>query len=129
MSLASDRLTSQLQGMTERYLYGDDGFLIKSVPSGTYDTYNHPVVSTSSIPVTGSFSDKPSHETWKDHVDLAEINAEFRFKSQTAPEKGDQFKIVGRFGSLNYPNKTYEIAGIVNRGNFGFVIALKAVEV
>lgn len=127
--LPNNRLAEQLQRVAENSFYGDDGFLIKSVASGTYDTYNHPVMTVTNIPVSGSFTDKPSREIWKDHLDLAVIEGEIRFKSQTAPDKGDKFRITGRFGSQNYPDKTYEIMGIVNRGQFGFVCALKTVEV
>jgi hypothetical protein len=122
-------LVAQLQRVTARDFYGDYGYIIKAVKAGTFDAYNHPVTTDTSIPVECSFTDRPSTEIWKEHLDLSIIQGEARFTSQTPPDKGDKFKIVGRFGSQNYPDKTYEIVGIVNRDAFGYVVALKAVEV
>ena len=127
--LPNNRLVAQLQRITESNFYGDDGFIIKSIESGSFDAYNKPITATSSISVQCSFTDKPSREIWKEHLDLEQIEGEVRFASQTPPTKGDKFKIVGRFGSPNYPDKTYEVIGIVNRDVFGYVVALKAVQV
>ena len=126
--LPNSRLVQQLSSATERFMYGDDGFLIKSVANGSYDTYGKPVTTESSVPLVCSFTDKPSREVWKDHVELEVIEGEVRFTSQSEPNKGDKFKIIGRFGSLNYPDKTYEIIGIHSRGDFGYLCALKAVN-
>ncbi len=127
--LPNSRLVAQLQRIVDKDVYDSTGYLIKSVDSGTFDVYNHPVTTDSNIPVRCSFTDRPSTEIWKEHVDLSIVQGEARFTSQTQPNKGDKLKIVGRFGTQNYPDKTYEIVGIVNRDAFGFVVALKAVEV
>ena len=126
--LPNSRLVQQLANATDRFMYGDDGFLIKSVTSGSFDTYGKPIASEAHIPLSCSFTDKPSREVWKDHIELEVIEGEVRFNSQSEPGKGDRFKIIGRFGSLNYPNKTYEIIGIHSRGDFGYLCALKAVN-
>jgi hypothetical protein len=118
-----------LQRVVDRDFYGDDGYIVKDIEAGTYDAYNKPVTTERTIPVRCSFTDRPSTELWKEHLELEMVNAEVRFTSQTPPTKGDKFKIVGRFGSENYPDKTYEIVGIVNRDAFGFVVALKAVSI
>jgi hypothetical protein len=127
--LPNSRLTAQLSRITEQTMFGDTGYLIKSVETGSFDAYNKPVYSESKIPLNCSFTDKPSRDIWKDHVDLEIIEGEVRFISQTPPTKGDKFQISGRFGSMNYPDRTYEIIGVANRDVFGFVIALKSVTV
>jgi len=128
--LPNARLVAQLQRVTETSVYGDDGYLVKTVNTGTYDKYNHPITTTTNVHVACSFTDKPTASIWKDHVDLEILLGEVRFNCATAiPVKGDQFKVVGRFGTTNYPDKTYEIAGITNRDAFGYICALKAVVV
>ena len=125
--LPNSRLVAQLSRATKQLMYSDSGYIIKSVGTGTYDTYNHEVMTTSNIPVECSFTDKPSREIWKDHVDLENIEAEVRLN--TKPTKGDSFKITKRFGNESYSDKTFEIVGIMPRGDFGYVVALKAVSV
>ena len=128
--LPNARLTAQLSRVTRQAMFGDTGYLIKEVWDGaTYDIYNHPVVTESLVPVDCSFTDKPTLSIWKEHVDLEILMGEVRFNSPTEPTKGDKFKLVGRFGTAYYPDKTFEIAGTTNRDVFGFVCALKAVTV
>ena len=127
--LPNSRLVAQLQRIVDKDVYDSTGYLIKSVDSGTFDVYNHPVTTDSNIPVRCSFTDRPSTEIWKEHVDLEILMGEVRFNSPSEPTKGDKFKLVGRFGTAYYPDKTFEIAGCTNRDVFGFVCALKAVTV
>lgn len=122
------RLSGQLSRTSRSKFYTDKGYLIKEVWSGAYDIYNHKVVTESLIPVDCSFTDKPTLSIWKEHIDLEILMGEVRFTSQTEPTKGDKFKLVGRFGTANYPDKTFEIAGCTNRDVFGYACALKAVN-
>jgi hypothetical protein len=127
--LPNARLTAQLSRVTKQAMFGDTGYLIKEVGSGTYDIYNHEIMTLSNVPVVCSFTDKPTLSIWKEHIDLEILMGEVRFNSPTEPTKGDKFKLVGRFGTAYYPDKTFEIAGCTNRDVFGFVCALKAVTV
>jgi len=127
--LPNSRLTAQLNRIAKQNMFGDTGYLIKQVWSGAYDSYGKPVMTESNIPVICSFTDRPTAIIWQSHVDLEIISGEVRFNSASEPTKGDKFKVVGRFGTLNYPDKTYEIVGTTNRDIFGFVCALKAVSV
>ena len=127
--LLNSRLTAQLNRVAKQDMFSDTGYLIKSVASGTYDINNHPVMTETNVPVVCSFTDRPTAVIWQGHVDLEIITGEVRFNSGSEPSKGDRFKVVGRFGTVNYPDKTYEIVGTTNRDVFGFVCALKAVSV
>ena len=127
--LPNSRLTAQLSRVTKNYMFGDTGYLIKEVWNGSYDIYNHKIVTESLIPVDCSFTDKPTLSIWKEHIDLEILMGEVRFNSNSEPTKGDKFKLVGRFGTAYYPDKTFEIAGTTNRDTFGYVCALKAVTV
>ena len=126
--LASPRLVAQLQRRTAEGFYGDSAFLLVDVADGTYDAYNNPVVTTTSVPLECSFSDKPKMESWRDYADIEEIEAEIRFKAPT-PTKGNRVKVTGRFDGDTYTDKTFEVVGIQDRGAFGYVCALKATAV
>lgn len=125
--MITPRLAGMIQKSTERMAYSDKGCIIRDVPGGTFDAYNHPVTTETKIPVDCSFTDKPTREIWKEHVNLDVIEAEVRFSSVT-PESSDRFEIVERFGA-EITNNTYEVVGISARGAFGYVVALKAVSV
>jgi hypothetical protein len=127
MSLINSRLAGQLQRITESSVYIDKAVILRDVASGTFDTYNHPVTTESEIPAVGSFTDKPTREIWKEHVNLALIEAEYRLKSPK-PLDSDRLRITERFGSMT-TERTYEVVGISDRGTFGYVVALKAVSV
>lgn len=126
--LANPRLVAQLQRMTASGAYGDTAVLLADVPTGTYDPYNNPVVTTTETVLACSFTDKPKMETWKDYADIEVVEAEIRFKSP-APTKGNRVKVTGRFDNPDYTDKTFEIIGIQDRGDFGYVCALRAVAV
>lgn len=128
MRLASPRLVAQLQRRAAAGFYGDSAFLLVDVADGTYDAYNNPVVTTTSVPLECSFSDKPSAESWSGYADIENVEAEIRFKAPT-PTKGNRVKVTGRFDSETYTDKTFEVIGIQDRGAFGFVCALKATAV
>lgn len=125
--LVSARLAAQLQRRTIDHAYTDAGFYIPAPDVATLDDYGQPTASTSLVPVSCSFTDKPSAEKWQGYADIAEIVAEVRWATPQ-PNKGAQFKISKRFG--NFANEqTYEIVGVQDRGAFGYVCALKAVTI
>lgn len=123
-------LVQRLQAQVKSGFYVDSAYLIKKIPTGTFDDNNTELFNDSEIPLDGcSFTDTPSMEKWKDYADLGEINAEIRWGRSPQPEKGDTIRVVGRFETLQYPNVTFEIAGIRNRDGFGWMVALRAVSV
>jgi|SRR3972149_5330548 len=128
MRIANTRLVTQLRIRMQKGFYVDSAYLLIDVPSGTYDEYNQPVITTSEVPIACSFTDKPKSESWQDYADIENIEAEIRFLAPT-PEKGNKIKIVGHFGDLSYHDKTFEIIGIQDRGLFGCVCALKATTI
>ena len=93
----------------------------------TLDSYGQANVTTATTAISCSFTDKPDMENWKNFADIGQIAAEIRFASP-APAKGNQVTLKGRFDGTGYPDKTYEIIGIQNRDAFGYVCALKVVE-
>lgn len=126
--LMSPRLTAQLQRNVKTLEYSDFGYLLIDVPDGIYDDYNNPVVTTSEVPLTCAFTDKPNTESWKSYVDVEQLEAEVRFE-RAHPTKGNRFKLTSRFGNNIDPCQTYEIFGIRNRDVFGYACALKAVQI
>lgn len=126
--LPSSRLIAQLQVATRQFFYSDTGMLIKRVGSGSYDNDNHEIMTEVSVTFPCSFNDTPSTEAWRDFADVDSITAEVRFESGV-PEKGDKFKLTDRFGAADFRVLEFEIIGIRKRGAFGWVCALKRVEV
>jgi hypothetical protein len=122
----SDRLASRIQRRTEAHAYTDAGYYIPAPDPNITDTYGQVTVSTTLIPVTCSFTDKPKMETWRGDADVQGVEAEVRFATP-APSKGGKFKITERFGQT-VTSQAFEIIGIQNRGTFGYVCALKAVS-
>jgi hypothetical protein len=83
--------------------------------------------------VACSFTDKPAKETWANYADIENIEAEIRFKG-TKPSKGDTVTLTHRFNrddddSQDFTAETFEIVAIRDRDVFGYVCALKAVQV
>jgi len=124
--LANARLSSMLHRETKEMFYGDTAFLYIDTETSK-DSYGQPVVSTVTMPIECSFTDKVSPELWKDFADVAEFVAEIRF-DEPEPHKGNRIKLATHFEN-EYIDKEYEIAGIRDRGTFGFVCALKAVSI
>lgn len=125
--LASARLAAELQANVVKSAYGDTGAVLSdSVTS--LDTYGRPVVTTTTTAISCSFTDSPKLESWKGFADVEQIAAEIRFTSP-APAKGNRVTLKGRFDGTGYVDKTFEIIGIRNRDVFGYVCALKAVQI
>jgi hypothetical protein len=124
--LANARLAAQLNRETQELFYGDSSFLYRETVN-SYDDYGQPVTSTTTFAFDCSFTDKVSKERWLDYADVAEFVAEIRFQ-EPEPNKGDRVQLSDRFDS-EYTDKTYEVAGIRDRGTFGYVCALKEVEI
>jgi hypothetical protein len=113
--------------MVEKLAYSDEAVYYPP-PSGT-DEFGQPTAPTIGIPVSCSFTDKVSSETWSDTMNPELIEMELRVRD-LIPEKGGTFVLSGRFGGETFPSDiTYEIAGIHDRDNFGYVVALKKVRV
>lgn len=132
MRAVHSRLAQALQRQIKDKFYGDRAVLLATVGTGTYDEYNHEVVTTTSIPIDCSFTDTlfvRDLEAWKDYVDVEAVNAQLRYAG-VAPQKGWHVKLVSRFDGTPYRDeREYEIVAIQNRADFGYVLALKAVTV
>lgn len=134
MIYPSARLTAQLQRVTADKMYPDSAYLLIDVQvldadgEPTYNDYNQPIVTTSEIPLSCSFTDNPAQENWIGYADIEVLAAEIRFKNPR-PTKGNRVRLIGRFGETTSPNDEYEIIGIRERGTFGYVCALKKVAV
>ena len=127
MRLPNARLVSQLQRITDQFMYTDSGILLHPT-SSTVDAAGQPVTTDTETTVSCSFTDKPNLEAWKDYADITTINAEVRFKDAT-PVYKDRFKITTRFEGSSYTDVTFEVVGIRDRTPMGYVVALKKVAV
>jgi len=126
--IVSRRLVDSLQSKVVSGFYTDSATLIQTTPTGSYDANNLPNVTTNSILIDCSFTDKPTREIWRDYADVEDIQAEIRFEGHT-PTKGNHIRLTGQFDTSDFPDKTFEIVGIQNRDAFGWVCALKAVAI
>ena len=127
--LASARLAAQLQGKVEEHFYGDTAAVL-SYTVDTLDSYGQANTTTTTTAIFCSFTDQmgANHlEKWKNFADIGQIAAEIRFTAPV-PAKGNQVTLKGRFDGTGYPDKTYEIIGIQNRDAFGYICALKVVD-
>jgi hypothetical protein len=95
-----------------------------------YDSYGQPAYSSTTSELSCSFTDKPSAESWVGHADIETVQAEIRFVG-TKPSKGDLVTLTHRFvrDDTDYTAGTFEIVGIRDRDYFGYVCALKQVNV
>ena len=115
------RLNSRIQKLA----YSDICVFIDRA-EGSLDTYGQPTVTETETRVSCSFTDSPKIEEWKSFADIEEIAAEVRFSNElVSPVSGDKVKIINRFKRHSFPDTTYEIVGIRDRGIFGYVCALK----
>jgi hypothetical protein len=97
------------------------------------DEFGQPTTTETETEVQCSFTDKPAVEKWTGYVDIEELVAEIRYVG-AMPAKGDRVKLKSRFGRENYEEQRfaeqeYEIIGIRDRDIFGYVCALKWVQV
>lgn len=132
MRLPSSRLAGALQKQVADHFYADRALLLIPVPTGTYDSYNNAVVTTSEVPLDCSFTDVMQArdlELWKGYADLEQVTSQLRYAGPE-PSKGWHVKLVSRFDGAPYKDeREYEIIGIQNRSTFGWVLALKVVTV
>lgn len=128
MMLPNKKLVERLQARTKAYMFVDTATIIYRTVS-TYDSYGQVTYSESSVEVSCSFTDKPSKETWGNAMDIENIEAELRFVG-TKPTKGDRVTLSHRFNNTgNFTAQTFEIVDIRDRDIFGYVLALKKVQV
>jgi hypothetical protein len=127
-ALIPNRLAKQLQRKTVEHFYGDTGSLLQDTVT-SLDEYGQPVVTTTPTTLACSFTDAPDMERWKDFADIEQIAAEVRFAGSTAPARGNRFTVTGRWGDSTFTDATFEIVGIKDRGAFGYVCALKKVQI
>ena len=132
MMLPNKKLVERLQARTKAYMYVDTATITyKTLAS--LDDYGQPTYTTVATVVKCSFTDKPSKETWGNSVDIENIEAELRFAG-TMPTKGDTVTLTHRFNrddldSQDFTASTFEIVDIRDRDVFGYVLALKKVQI
>lgn len=124
--LTNARIAAQIDRET-RELFYTDGAMIYQDTVTTLDEYGQPTVTTVSTAIECNFTDKISAERWRDFADVAEFVAEIRFQSPP-PNKGDRIKLTTLFESA-YTDKTYQVAGIRDRGIMGYVCVLKVAKI
>jgi len=125
--LPSARQVAELQRRTEDFFYGDTAAVLSDTVN-SLDAYGQPNVTVTTTNISCSFTDKPNKERWLVDADIEQIDAEIRFTSP-APAKGNRITLKGRFDGSGYTDKTFEIVGINDRDVFGYVCALKAVQI
>jgi hypothetical protein len=132
MVLPNKRFVERLQKRVEIGFYTD----VASIMSNTvdsYDQYGQPIYTVTEKEVACSFTDKPSKEAWANYADIESIEAEVRFVGDK-PSKGDTVKLKSMYGRDAYNEQVYteqefEIVAIRDRDAFGYVCALKEVQV
>jgi hypothetical protein len=136
MVLPSKRMVDSLSKRAQDGFFTDTATVnYRTVAS--LDSYGQPTYNTTSTEVSCSFTDKPSKEAWATYADIESIEAEIRFTG-TKPSKGDTIKLSERFNrasdgstddSQYYTEQTFEIIAIRDRDAFGYVCALKKVQI
>jgi len=132
MVLPNKRLVSQLQNRIKGGFFVDTAVLVVHTID-SYDEYGHPVYSEVEDEFSCNFTDKPSMETWKGYADIEEIQAELRFAGDK-PTKGATIKLKSMFNrelyaEQRYAEQVFEIVAIRDRDVFGYVCALKQVQI
>ena len=132
MLLPNKKFVERLQARTKAYMFVDTATITYKTAS-TYDDYGQVTYTTTTSVVDCSFTDKPSKETWGNSVDIENIEAEVRFVG-TKPSKGDTVTLSHRFNrddtdDQDYAAQTFEIIDIRDRDVFGYVCALKKVQI
>lgn len=111
----------------EIHAYTDSAAYIPASNPDTVDEYGQPTVSSDEIIIMCAFVDTTKTEQWRGDAEIEKIDAEIFFTGYT-PTKGGSIKILKRFGQ-DVTNKIFQVVGVQDRGAFGYVCALKAVEV
>lgn len=132
MVLPSKRLVESLQKRVEIGFYTDVASIISYTITG-YDEYGQPEMTEVETEVACSFTDKPDVENWRDYADIEQIAAEIRFTGDK-PSKGDKVELKSMYGrdaneTQAYADTTFEIVDIRDRDVFGYVCALKKVQI
>ena len=130
--LPNKKLVERLQARTKAYMFVDTATITYKTAS-TYDDYGQVTYTTTTSVVDCSFTDKPSKETWGNNLDIENIEAEIRFVG-TMPTKGDTVTLSHRFNrgdtdDQDFTAGTFEIVDIRDRDVFGYVLALKKVQI
>jgi hypothetical protein len=124
--LTSARAVARIQSRTEDYFYSDTADLIVLAKT-PLDAHGQPPNTETPTAIACSFTDKPKEENWKDFADITQIAAEIRFSTPT-PATGNRIKLKGQYDGTAFADKTYEIVSIRDRDAFGFLCALKVIE-
>ena len=128
MRIPNQRLMKQIQRNVNDGFYGDKADLVQKTLTG-HNAYNEPAYSTTTTEISCSFNDAPKMEKWKDYADIEELSAEIRYTG-IKPNKGDTIRLKSRFdGSGEYTARTFEIIAIQDRDIYGYLIALKQVQI
>lgn len=122
----NSRLTQELAARVQTGFYSDTANYIVRTAS-TPNSFGELTYTEATTAISCSFTDVASKEDWADYADIQTVDAEIRFSS-VVPKKGDAINITGRFGDSAFVDKRYHIVGIKDRGVFGYVCALKAVD-
>lgn len=132
MVLPNKRLVEGLQNRVVTGFYTDvASIMAKAIDS--YDEFGQPVYTITETEVACSFTDKPSKEDWESYADIESIEAEIRFTGDK-PSKGDTVKLNSMYGrdisdEQAYTMQEFEIVAIRDRDVFGYVCALKEVQI
>lgn len=132
MVLPSKRFVEGLQKRTEQAFYTDVASILSYTTTG-YDEFGQPETTEVETEVRCSFTDKPDTETWASYADIEEIAAEIRFTG-TKPHKGNKVELKSMYNrdayeTQVYADTTFEIIDIRDRDVFGYVCALKKVQI
>ena len=132
MVLPSKRFVQGLQKRTQQYIYTDVASILSYTVTG-YDEYGQPTTTEVETEVRCSFTDKPDAETWASYADIEKIQAEIRFVGDM-PHKGDKVELKSMYNrdgyeTQAYADPTFEIVDIRDRDVFGYVCALKKVQI
>ena len=124
-------LVERLQRQVKEQFFVDTAVLIQYTNAG-FDEYGQPVQTETETEVECSFTDKPNMENWREYADIENINAEIRYTG-TKATKGDRFRLVHRFehdvyAEQKFAEQEFEVVGIRDRDTFGYVCALREVQ-
>jgi hypothetical protein len=132
MVLPNKRFVQSLQKRVEIGFYTDVASIMSNAID-SYDQYGQPIYAVTEKEVACSFTDKPSKEAWANYADIESIEAEVRFVGDK-PSKGDTVKLKSMYGrdtynEQGYTEQEFEIVAIRDRDVFGYVCALKEVQI
>jgi len=126
--LLTNRASAHLASRVQSYALVDRARYYPEPDLGALDNAGQPTPTTDYSEIDCAFTDTVSAEAWQELGDPETVQAEVRVRA-VEPHKGAHFLLLRRFGQdLATPIK-YEVAGIKDRGRFGYVCALKKVTV